>query len=95
MCISTHIGAFLPDLFTNSSSPFLLASASLRLLYSLLYSVHNNHIQVLAFLPFLYSSRVWSPLSVWPMSNNVTAFALGVYSAYEGARGIFWPSEPD
>jgi hypothetical protein len=54
------------------------ASASLRLLYLLLYSEHINHTQVLGFLPFPYSSRVCSPLTVWPMSNNITAFVLGL-----------------
>jgi hypothetical protein len=41
-----------------------LASASLRLLYSLLYSGHVNHFQFLGFLPFPYSSCMCSPLSV-------------------------------
>jgi hypothetical protein len=52
------------------------ASASLRLLYSLLYSVHINHIQVLGFLPFSYSSHTHSLLPVWPMSSDITAFIL-------------------
>jgi hypothetical protein len=56
----------------------IVASVSVRLLYSLLYSEHINHIQVLGFLPFPYSSRAHSPLSVWPMSNNITAFVLGL-----------------
>jgi hypothetical protein len=42
----------------------MVASASLRLLYSLLYSGHINHIQVLGFFPFPYSSCARSPLSV-------------------------------
>jgi hypothetical protein len=33
-----------------------------------------NHIQVLGFLPFPYPSHACSPLSVWSMSNNITAF---------------------
>jgi hypothetical protein len=37
-----------------------LASDSLRLLYSLLYNEHINHIQVLGSLPFLYSFCVHS-----------------------------------
>jgi hypothetical protein len=40
------------------------ASASLRLLYLLLYSEHINHIHALGFLPFPYSSSEHSPLSV-------------------------------
>jgi hypothetical protein len=66
---------------TSSLLPSLLpivASAILRLLYSLLYSEHINHIQVFGFLPFLYSSHAWSPLTVWPVSNNITAFVLGL-----------------
>jgi hypothetical protein len=56
----------------------IVASARLRLLYSLLYSEHINHIQALGFLSFPYSSLAWPPLSVWPMSNNITAFVLGL-----------------
>jgi hypothetical protein len=77
MCIATNIGSSLPDLFTLPS-PFKLASASLRLLCILVYSENINHIQVLGFLPFPYSSCVQSPLSVWPISNNITAFVLGL-----------------
>jgi hypothetical protein len=53
-----------------------VASASLRLLYSLLYNEHINYIQVLGFLPFPYTSHVHSPLSVWSMYNNITALVL-------------------
>jgi hypothetical protein len=45
MCITTHIG-----------SSIAAYSASLILLYPLLYSEHIKHIQVLGFLP-LYSYR--------------------------------------
>jgi hypothetical protein len=51
----------LAHLYQTSSllpGPLLtVASASLRLLYSLLYSKHINHIQVLGFLSFPYSSH--------------------------------------
>jgi hypothetical protein len=66
---------------TSSLFPGLLpivASDSLRLLYSLPYSEDINHIQVLGFLSFPYSPHVHSPLSVWPKSNNITAFVLGL-----------------
>jgi hypothetical protein len=56
----------------------IVASVTLRLLYSLLCSGHINLIQVLGFLPFPYSSCMHFPLSVWPMSNNITAFVLGL-----------------
>jgi hypothetical protein len=56
----------------------IVTSVSLRLLHSLLYRKHINHIQVLGFLPFPYSSCAHFPLSVWPMANNISAFALGL-----------------
>jgi hypothetical protein len=71
----------LVHLYQTSSllpSPLpIVASATLRLLYSLLYSEHINYIQVLGFLPFFYSSHEYSLLSLWPMSNNITAFVSG------------------
>jgi hypothetical protein len=72
-----------------SGLPPIVASVSLRLLYSLLYSEHINHIQVLGFLPFPSSSCAGSPLSVWPMSSNISSFVLGLSSAYEGEHAIF------
>jgi hypothetical protein len=74
--------------FTTSQSP-IVTSVSLRLLYLLLYSRHIKHFQVLVFLPFPWSSCTHSLLSVWPMSNNITAFVLGLKSAYEGEHMIF------
>jgi hypothetical protein len=44
----------------------IVASASLRLPYLLLYSEYIIHIQVLGFLPFPYSFHVLSPLSCDP-----------------------------
>jgi hypothetical protein len=72
----------------------IVASASLRLLYLLLYNGHINHIQVLGFLPFPYSSSTHSPLSVWPVSNNITAFVLDLLIHIWGRTYDFWPSEP-
>jgi hypothetical protein len=42
----------------------IVTSASLRLLYSLLYSGHIKHFQVLGFLPFPYFSCAHLPLVV-------------------------------
>jgi hypothetical protein len=79
MCITTHIGLSLPDLFLLLPGPLpIVASAGLRLFYSLHYSEHINHIQVLSFLPFPYFSRAHSPLGVCPMFNNITTFVLGL-----------------
>jgi hypothetical protein len=67
----------------------ILASASLGLLYFLFYSEHIKHIQVLGFLPFPYSSDACSPLSVWPMSDNITALVLYLQSMHEGEQCNF------
>jgi hypothetical protein len=72
----------LVHLYQTSSllpSPLpIVASADLGLLYSLLYSGHINHIQVFDFLPLPCPSCARSPLSVWPMSDNIIAFVLGL-----------------
>jgi hypothetical protein len=72
-----------PTLFHLSQTSLVLpgplpirAFTSLKLLYWLLYSEHINHIQVLDFLSLSYPSCACSPLSVWPMSNNITVFVL-------------------
>jgi hypothetical protein len=67
----------------------MVASVSLGLLDLLFYSGHIKHFQVLCFLSFPYSSCMCSPLSVWPMSNNITAFVSGLKFAYEGEGTIF------
>jgi hypothetical protein len=58
----------LVHLYQSSSllpSPLpMLASASLRLLYSLLFSKHINHIQVFGFLSLPYPYHTRPPLSV-------------------------------
>jgi hypothetical protein len=58
----------LVKLYQSSSllpSPFpMVAPGNLRLLYSFPYSEHIKHIQVFVFLPLLYPSCVWPPLSV-------------------------------
>jgi hypothetical protein len=89
MCVTTYIS---PLCQTSSLLPGhlpIVASANLKLLYLLLYSGHINHIQVLGFLPFPYVSHACYPLSVRPMSNNITAFVLDLKSAYEGEHTIF------
>jgi hypothetical protein len=55
----------LIHLYLTSSllpGPFpIVASASFTLFYLLFYIEHINHIQVLGFLPFPYSSHTFSP----------------------------------
>jgi hypothetical protein len=71
----------------------IVASDNLRLLYLLLNREHINHFQVLGFLPFPYFSHACSPLSVWPMSNNISAFVLGLVCIW-GRTYDFRFSEP-
>jgi hypothetical protein len=57
ICILQPILVHLYQTSSPLPGPFLIvASISLRLFYSLLYSGHINHIQVLGFLPFLRAS---------------------------------------
>jgi hypothetical protein len=67
----------------------ILRCASLRLLSLLLYRKHISHIWGFCFLSLSYSSCACSPLIVWPMSNNITAFVLDIESTYEGECVIF------
>jgi hypothetical protein len=69
---------FFPTSSLLPGSLPIVASASLGLLYSLLYSEHIKHFWVLGFLSFHYFSHVCFPLRVWPMSNNITAFVWGL-----------------
>jgi hypothetical protein len=41
------------------------------------------------FPTFPYSSCRYSPFSMWPMSNNISAFVLHLKSIYEGEHMIF------
>jgi hypothetical protein len=72
----------LVHLYRTSSllpSPLpIVALATLRWLYSFLYSENINHIQVFGLLPLPHPSCAWSHLSVGPVSNNITAFVLGL-----------------
>jgi hypothetical protein len=49
----------------------IVSSTSLRLLYSLVYLGHINHIQVLGFLPFPSSSPLHSLFRVWPIFKTI------------------------
>jgi hypothetical protein len=78
-CVLQHmwVHVYQTSSLLLSSLP-IVASASLILLYPLLYNEHINYIQVLVFFSFSYSSGAHSPLSVGPISNNITAFVLGL-----------------
>jgi hypothetical protein len=82
----------------QTSSPLpshlpIVASVSLRLLYlAPLQWVHQT-LSSLGFPTFPYSSCMCSPLSMWPMSNNITAFVLGLNCIWRRTYD-FWPFEP-
>jgi hypothetical protein len=75
------------------SPPSIVASISLRLLYSFLYREHINHIQHFGFLPLPYST-VHGLLLVWSVYNNITALYYSITCIW-GRICNFWPSETD
>jgi hypothetical protein len=78
-CVSQSMLVRLYQISSLLPGPLpIVISANLRLLYSLLNREHINHIKVLGILSYPYFSCMHSPLSVWPMSNNITAFVLGL-----------------
>jgi hypothetical protein len=84
MCITTQIGSSLTDLFTTSWSPSQsgLCQFKITLFAPLLWA--QQTLSNFGFPTFPYSSCMCSPLSVLPMSNNITAFVLGLKSTNEG-----------
>jgi hypothetical protein len=78
LCIATYIGSSLPDLFLISWSPSHSGLCQLKItLFAPLQWTHQPHssFRILSLSLFL----LCSPLSVWPMSNNNTAFVLGLF----------------
>jgi hypothetical protein len=79
-------------IFATSWPPsHMVTSASLRLLYLLLYGEHIKHFQVLGFLPFLCSSHVLSPIEIfkgrntqdqWLKIENMSIFQSGDFLFY-------------
>jgi hypothetical protein len=62
----------------------MVASARLRLLYSLLYSEHINHFQVLGFLPFPYSSHV--PIAIFISKQQKCYVFLFISYVFSSAK---------
>jgi hypothetical protein len=88
-CITTQIGSPLPDLFTTSQSRSHsgLCQFKITLFTPLQWACQT--LSTFGFPTFPYSSCTHSPLSVWPMSNNIIAFVLGLKSTNEGEYMIF------
>jgi hypothetical protein len=89
MCITTQIDLFLPDIFTTSWLPSHsnLCCFKVTILAPLQWA--HQTLSRFGFPTFSYSSCMYSPLNMWPMSNNITAFVLGLKSTYEGQHTIF------
>jgi hypothetical protein len=89
MCITSQTDSSLPDLFTTSQSPSHSDLCSFKV--TLLTPLQWAHQTILSFrfLTSPYFSCMCSPLRVWPKSNNITAFVLGLNSSYEGEHMIF------
>jgi hypothetical protein len=78
MCITTWIGSSLPDLFTTSQSPSHSGLCQFKItLFAPLQWAHQT-LSSFGFLTFPFSSCMHSHLSVWPMSNKISAFVLGL-----------------
>jgi hypothetical protein len=85
----TQIDSSLPDLFTTSQSPSHSDLCHFKItLFTPLQWAHQT-LSSFGFPTFPYPSCMCSPLSVWPVSNNITACVLGLKSAYEGEHMIF------
>jgi hypothetical protein len=82
--------------FYQTSSLFpgpllIVASASLRLFYFLLYSEHINRIQIFVFLLFPYSSCAWFPLVCDPCPIILRICFRSIIHIWGRTCG-FWPN---
>jgi hypothetical protein len=90
----TQMDSSLPDLFTSSQSPSHIDLCHFKVtVLSPPQWVHQT-LSSFGFPICHHTSHVCSPLSMWPKSNNITAFVLVLKFAYEGDHTIFGFSEP-
>jgi hypothetical protein len=88
MCITIQIDFSVPNLFTIwSPSHIDLCHFKVTILAPLQWG--HQTLLSFGFPIFPYSSCMCSPLSMWPMSNNITAFVLDLKSTCEGEHMIF------
>jgi hypothetical protein len=78
MCIKTHVSSSFPDLFTTFWAPYHSGLSQFKvILFAPLQWAHQSHSSFR--FPFLsLFLPCGSLLSVWPMSNNITALVLGL-----------------
>jgi hypothetical protein len=82
------LGLQILVIYNPSRNIPMVDPASLRFLYSFLYSKHIKLIQVFGFLPLPYPSLAQPSLSVTHV-HNIAAFVLGLHCAYEGEHAAF------
>jgi hypothetical protein len=90
-CITTQIDSSLSDLFATSQSPSHIDIGCFKI--TVLVSLQWGHqtLSSFGFFTYPHSSRMCSPFSVWPKSNNIAVFTLDLKSTYEGEHFIFKP----
>jgi hypothetical protein len=88
-CVTTRIDSYLPDLFTTSQSPSHIDLSCFKVTILAPLQWAHQTLSSFGFPTFPYSSCMCSPLSMWPKSNNITAFVLDLKTTYEGEYTIF------
>jgi hypothetical protein len=89
MCITICIGSSLPDLFTISQSPSHSGLCQFKITLSAPLQWAHQTLSSFEYPTFPYSSWIHSPLNLWPISNNITAFVWGIKTTYEGEHMSF------
>jgi hypothetical protein len=102
-CITTWIDSSPPDLFTTSQSPSLIDLCLFKVTVLTPLQWWHQTLSSFGFLTDPHSSRMCSPLSLWPKSNNIMAFVQSkvciwgrtwnVWSSKHGWPRLGWCSQ--
>jgi hypothetical protein len=82
-CIRAQIDSSLPDCFTTSLTPSHINLCHFKVTILAPLQWGHQTFSSFGFPTYPLSSCMCSPLSVWTMSNNITAFVLGLKCTYE------------
>jgi hypothetical protein len=87
-CVTTQVDSSLTDLFTSSWSLSHIDLCHFKV--SVLAPLQWGHQTLLCFgFPtYPHTSRMCSPLIMWPKSNSIAVFALDLNSTHEGEHMI-------
>jgi hypothetical protein len=88
-CTNVQVGSSLADLYTGSWSPSRVDLCQFKV--SVLVPLEWGHqtLSCFGFSTYPHTSRMCSPLVMWPKSNHIAAFVLDLKSTYEGEHMIF------